>query len=402
MVEVDEGVRLVRTTDVDLERRESDPGILVLEEDGEDIEDGESRVDHVLEAVEGGRAIDRSSLSVDSLGDRGGEDLLELDESFVERGELAVDEDLTRLEGDLRRRLGVELGEVFEDDAERRFDDGERVGLLDELEEGEDEGVLRRRLVVRQNELDDDVEVLPVRVSQLEDDVVLPATEHPLRLVVDGHDVGEGGPLVQLEARLVALDDVVERREGSLERRALRRAEVVEGRVDELAQAGRGELGRAVGVRVVDRRAEARLEAGRETSGERRENRVRLTVRQLGVPQNGDELLDGCLHDRLVVVTSEDVGEDLLEVDEALVGLVTDDGGETEGGELAVERLGVVDARGVVEGEDTEDVAGFEGDSWLLDELGDSVLRRDERHDHLQRHRQRQVRHRRGRSDSPS
>lgn len=383
VVDADEAVRLVGATDVGVEGGEGDGGVLVAEEGGEDVEDRESRVDNVLEDVLARGAIDPTRLAVDGLRDRRSEDLLELDESLVEGGELAVDEDLARLERNLGRRLGVELGEALEDGAEGRLDQGERVALLDDLEEGEDEAVLGSRLVVRQNELDDRVELLTVRLAKLEDDVVLASGEHELRLRVRGHDVGERRPLVLLEARLVALDDVLEGCERRLEGRALRGAEGVEGRVDELAEACGGELGGGVGLGVVDRGADLGLEVGGETAGEGGEDGVGFAVGKLGVAEDRDELLDGALHDRLVVVTGEDVGKDLLEEGEALVRLVPDDAGEAEGGELAVEWSGVVDSAGVVEGEDAEDVSGFESDSRLLDELGDSVLGGDEGHDHL-------------------
>lgn len=383
VVDADEAVRLVGATNVGVEGGEGDRGVLVAEEGGEDVEDREARVDNVLEDVLTRGAVDGSGLAVDGLRDRRAENLLELDESLVEGGELAMDEDLARLERNLRRRLGVELGETLEDGAERRLDEGERVALLDDFEEGEDEAVLGSRLVVRQNKLDDRVELLAVGLAKLEDDVVLPSGEHGLRLRVRRHDAGERRPLVLLEARLVALDDVLEGCERRLEGRALSGAEGVEGGVDELAKACGGEFGGGVGLGVVDRGANLRLEVGRKTAGEGREDGVRFAVRKLGVAEDRDELLDGALHDRLVVVTGEDIGEDLLEEGEALVGLVPDDTGEAEGRELAVEGSRVVDAAGVVEGEDSEDVSGLEGDSRLLDELGDSVLGGDERHDHL-------------------
>lgn len=236
---------------------------------------------------------------------------------------------------------------------------------------------------MREDDADDLVEVLAVRVPELEDDVVLATTEESLGLAVGRHEAGEGEPLVALEASAVTVDHVVEAGEGGLECGALGGAKTLEGRVDELAEAKRGELGRGVGVSGIDGGANRRLEAGGDTAGEGGEDGIGLAVGKLGVAEDDDELLEGRVHDGLVIVTSEDVEEDGLEVGEALVSLATDDVGKAEGRELAVEGLGVVNAAGVVEREDTEDVSSLEGHSRLLDELGDTILRGNERHDHL-------------------
>jgi hypothetical protein len=129
---------------------------------------------------------------------------------------------------------------------------------------------------------------------------------------------------------------------------------------------------------------EVGLEFGGNTSREGGEDSVGFSIRKLGIAEDSDELLDARHHDGLVIVTSEDVAEDVLEVREALVRLVTDDAGKTEGRELSVEGLGVLNSRRIVEREDTEDVSTFESCSRLLDELSDTIFSRDERHDHLQ------------------
>ena len=51
----------------------------MAEEDGEDVEHGEATVDDVLEDLGARVTSDRSSFSVDGLGDRSLEDLLELE-----------------------------------------------------------------------------------------------------------------------------------------------------------------------------------------------------------------------------------------------------------------------------------------------------------------------------------
>lgn len=113
VVDVDEVVGFVRATNVSLEGGESDPRVRVVEEDGEDVENGEAAVDDILEDFGARVASDGTGLAVDGLRNGGLEDLLELDEALVEGGKLAVDEDLASLERDLGSRLGVELGEIL-------------------------------------------------------------------------------------------------------------------------------------------------------------------------------------------------------------------------------------------------------------------------------------------------
>lgn len=229
-------VRAVSTTNVGVESCESDPLILVLEESREHVEDGEARVDNVLEDFGLGGAIRSSYLSVGGLSDRSLEDLFELNETLIEGRKLSVDENFTSLESDLGSRLRVEFGEILEDRGEGGFDEGKRIGFFDEFEEGEDERVLRGGLVVRENEFDDFIELVTVSVSEFENDIIVTAREGSLSEVVSGENASDGVPLVLLEAIAVTVDDVIEGDEEVSNSRGFGGTEFFESRVDSLAK----------------------------------------------------------------------------------------------------------------------------------------------------------------------
>ena len=87
-----------------------------------------------------------------------------------------------------------------------------------------------------------------------------------------------------------------------------------------------------------------------------------------------EQVLECRRHDRVVIESVEDVVQDAEAVGEALVRLVAHDGGVAHRREETLERLGVLDACGVVQGEDTEDVAWLQADTRLLDEQNGAVF----------------------------
>ena len=60
-------VRSVRATDVHLESGERDPGIVVGEEESQDIEDGELGINNLLDDVEIGFSVLETSLAISRL-----------------------------------------------------------------------------------------------------------------------------------------------------------------------------------------------------------------------------------------------------------------------------------------------------------------------------------------------
>lgn len=238
VLEVEKVVRAVRATNVDLEGGKCDPLVLMLEEGRKDIKDGEAAVDDVLEDLGARSPVVRRVLAVDGRSDRSAQDLLELAEALLERGQLRVNQDLARLERDLGRRLRVEFGETLEDRRDDGLDDREAVALLDKVEEGEDERVLRGRLVVREDDADDRVERVAVGIAELEDDIIVAAAERLLGRGVRSKDAGDGRPLVVLESAAVTEDDVLERGEEVANRLRLGGAERLESLIDQLAALG--------------------------------------------------------------------------------------------------------------------------------------------------------------------
>jgi len=148
VLEGEDVVRSVGTSNVGVESGESDPLILVLEEPGENVEYGEARVDNVLEDLSLGGSIRGCDFSVSSLSDRGLEDLLELDKTFVEGRKLGVDENFTSLERDLGSGLRIEFSEILENGTEGGFDEGKGIGFLDEFKKGEDDSLSAEQLAL--------------------------------------------------------------------------------------------------------------------------------------------------------------------------------------------------------------------------------------------------------------
>lgn len=73
----------------------------MLEEERENVVDGESRVGKLVEDVDRRVPVSDSALSVVGSGDRGSQDLLHLESSLLVRRKRRRDEDLSSLERDL-------------------------------------------------------------------------------------------------------------------------------------------------------------------------------------------------------------------------------------------------------------------------------------------------------------
>ncbi|CEI38582.1 unnamed protein product [Fusarium venenatum] len=145
-------------------------------------------------------------------------------------------------------------------------------------------------------------------------------------------------------------------------------------------------LGREVGVArlaALNDLGELSIELLRHTRVEGGELSVPLAVGKLGVAEDLDELPQGAGHDNRVVVTQKNVLEGVVEEREALSGLGTDNNRLAVRGKLVDESLSLLDAAGVIESKDTEDITSLEGGSGLLDELDNTILLGKERHVHL-------------------
>ncbi|GFZ47133.1 hypothetical protein JCM24511_04876 [Saitozyma sp. JCM 24511] len=364
VVEVHDVVDSVRTTDVHLESRDGNPRVLVVEKG--------ARVGDLLEDVAGWEAVTRAGLAVVARRDRRLEQLLQLGETLLVARQTANNHDFLGLERDLGGRAAVERGEA--------------ALALDEVEQGQDELGLGRDLGVRQDELDDLVEVL-VLVTELENNVLLRAARVGERLLNIGEEVeevGPGLPLVDLEAVCELSDDHLERGNGVADLGPLLGCDVLLDKVvDRTPQLEAREL-LLPGTGRVYRRAGLLLELGRDTAAERGHDVLSVGVRQVGVAQGlldhaerGDDGGRVVKAGQVVVEHLELLAETLVRLGAVATVL------ELECREDALERLGKFDLCGVVEGEDTEQLARGKCLTGLLHELGDTALAASDRHDHL-------------------
>ena len=89
------------------------------------------------------------------------------------------------------------------------------------------------------------------------------------------------------------------------------------------------------------------------------------------------------VHDSLVVESIENVVQNTDRAPETLVGSVTDYAWCADWGEEPFEWFCVLDACGVVEGENSNDVSWIKTNTRLFDELNNAILRSGQLHIHL-------------------
>ena len=99
--------------------------------------------------------------------------------------------------------------------------------------------------------------------------------------------------------------------------------------------------------------------------------------------ENFDELLECRGHNGLIVEPIQDVVQNSHTTVEGLVGLTTNNTWGPHLRQEALKRLRVFDTGWIIKSEDAENVSRFEADSWLLDQLNDTILRGDKRHVHF-------------------
>ncbi|PNY27761.1 Uncharacterized protein TCAP_02317 [Tolypocladium capitatum] len=379
-------VGTVRAADVDLERRQAHPGVVVGEEERDDVEDGVLGVDHLLDDLEAGLAVVPSALAVPRLNHRRAQNVLHLGSALLHRGQRALDHNLAGLERDLGGDARRELRQPAERLAQELADVAD-VGLVGAVlfEDGEHERALGADAAVRENRLDNLVDAVLVLVTQLEDDAVILglAQEELLHLPVCVQQALDEVQLPHLLAVGVDVEDLGERGERRLEQG---RVAVGDALLDELVKGLLQGLGRELDVSrlgPLDDLGEQGIELRGHPGMQRRELRVPLAVGELGAPQHLDELPQGRRHDDGVVEAHEDVHDDVAQDGEALDGLVADHDGVAVRRELVDKGLGLLDAARVVEGEDAQDVTGLERGAGLLDELHDAVLLGNQGHVHL-------------------
>jgi len=136
-------------------------------------------------------------------------------------------------------------------------------------------------------------------------------------------------------------------------------------------------------VRTLDDLSKEGVKLLRHTSVKSGSLGVPFTVREFWITKNLDELLESILHDDLVVIALKNVFKDTVQVGESLRRLVTHDLRRAQVGKLAQERLSGLDLGGVIQSENTENVASLESCTWLLDEVHHTILLSNQRHVHL-------------------
>ncbi|RUS22134.1 LOW QUALITY PROTEIN: hypothetical protein BC937DRAFT_90266 [Endogone sp. FLAS-F59071] len=220
-------------------------------------------------------------------------------------------------------------------------------------------------------------------VTQSENDLLLSLLpiEQDFYIIVVLHQLGKDKMLVMLQSVRERIQDIEDRSHLVHEVCvSLRLDAIPDKRFDRLANFLGREVISIVSV-VVIQFVQRSFELGRYAARERREHGAELRVRQVRVAQDLDEFAYGRLRERLVVISFKYVIEHTLHLAEPLDGLVAVHLRRPHDGWLACERNSMLDAGGVVEGEDTNDVAGFEGSTRLLNKLDGAVLRGDERHE---------------------
>ena len=383
-----ENVSTVSATDVDLKGSERHPRILMGEEESQDIEDGVLGVHNLLDDVQAGLTVIPTSLTVARLDNGGAKNVLHLSGSLLKRGQGTLDQDLAGLQGDLGGLARLKLSKLAKDRA-KVLADVANVGLVGAVlvENGENERVFGRNPAVREDGLGNLLDVVLVLVTQLEDDLlVLQATagEETLDLNVRSKEITDDVELMDLLALSVLVNDSGKRSQSSLQQLSVSLGDevLVQELLEDLAEVAGRELS---GTRrsLLEDLSELGIELLGHASMKSRELSGELAVRKFGVTENINKILQGLLHDDLVVEAHKDVLESVIEKTELLSGLLADDNRGTKLRELTEERLSLLDTARVIEGEDTEDVTGLEGSAGLLDELDDTILLGNERHVHL-------------------
>jgi hypothetical protein len=344
-------VSTVGSANVDLERGQRHPGVVVGEEHGQDIKDSVLGVNDLLDDIKARLTVVPTSLTVSRLDDGRTKDVLHLRASLLKRGEGALDHDLTSLERDLGSRSRLELSEQAKSLAEV-LGDASSLGLVGAvlLKDSQDERALGADTAVRQDSVDNLHDIILVLVTELQDNSILLRLVHEevLDLPVLLQETLDDVELSALLALGVHVHNLGQRGEGGLEKVSITGINVVlEELVEGLAESLGGELGVAR-LAALDDLGELSVELLGHTGVEGRELSVPLAVGKLGVSENLDELLEGVGHDNRVVVAKENVVEDVVEEGEALSGLGTDDDGLAVGGKLVNESLSLLDAARVV------------------------------------------------------
>lgn len=239
---------------------------------------------------------------------------------------------------------------------------------------------------MREHSLHDLLNVILVLVAKLENDILVlrPTTrKEALHFGILAEQTGHHMQLASFGTLGVKIEDLQKGSHGDLEKLGIARCHIlVHELLEGLVQGPRRELG-STGLRAVDDLGELRVELLRYPGVKRGELSSELAVRQLRVPQHLDQLLQSLRHDDLVVEALEDVLQDVVGQREALRGLVADNNWSAVLGQLTEEGLRLLDTAGVIQSEYTQDVAGLECGTRLLNQLYDAVLLCNQRHVHL-------------------
>ena len=313
--------------------------------------------------------------------------MLHLGSTLLKSGHSALDQQLASLERDLASCASLEIRKLLQVRAEV-LGDIANVGLVGPVvgKDLDDEVVLRADSGVGEDDLNNVDELLLVGVTQRKDDLLVAALagrEDALNIVVLVEELGHGDKLVCLEAVLVAGHDVKQGCKGATQKVSIAGRDSLVGEALESLLEGLGrELG-AAGVRTLDNLLESAVELGRHAGVESRSLGAPLAIRQLGVTEDSDEVLERALHHHLVVVTLEDVLENAHGVGEPLWWLGSKNAGCTNIGDWLEEGLSRLDLGRVIERQDTENVTSLESGAGLLDKVDKTVLLSDQRHVHL-------------------
>jgi hypothetical protein len=359
----------------------------VDEETGQHIEDGVLGVNDLLEDLESRFTVLPASFTVARLNDGRLENVLHLGKTLLERGHGALDQNLTGLEGDLGGGARLELSQLLKDGL-KVLANILHIGLVGavHVENSQDQVVLGTDTAVGEDSVDNTGDILLVLLTKLQDDILITEVvgrEQFLNLVVLLKQTNEDIVLVRLEAIEVLVDDLDQGRESSLEDLSIGRVDVL------LNEANNGllellsrELSLA-SLGLVNHGLERSVELLGHTRVQGRRLGIPLSIRQVRVAQNLNQLLQGGTHDDLVVETAENILQNAVQQEELLRGLGTDNNGRAKFGQLTSEGLSMLDAGGVIEGEDSKNITSLEGGSGLLDELHNTILLGNEGHVHL-------------------
>jgi hypothetical protein len=301
-----EDVGTVSSADVNLERGQRHPGVVVSEEHGQDIEDSVLGVNDLLDDIKARLTVVPTGLTVSRLNDGRAKDVLHLGSSLLKRGEGALDHDLTSLQRDLGSGSRLKLSEQTKSLTEV-LGDASSLGLVGSvlLKNGKDERALGADTAVRQNSVDDLHDIILVLVTELQDDSVLLGLVHEevLDLPVLLQKSLDNVKLSALLALGVHLNDLGQGSEGALEKVGITSVDVV---LEELVESLAESLGREVGVArlaALNDLGELGIKLLGHARVEGRELSVPLAVGKLSVAEDLDELLQGVGHDDRVVVT---------------------------------------------------------------------------------------------------